>query len=337
MPSPAADQVSASDGAGFCPGIGFSIASCRAYITRNGVMIPAVSAGSNHVGASEMCTPMVNWPAGSTPRAGCPMALTLAPVSARNLRRLSSAFPICPADMVMAPSRLGRFQRQVLVRCGVGKAGYQAEAGLPHAGTSPIQEGKLPDRRVDDFLVHELLHAMQDCFALRVIDLDRLQRKKFVDVGIAAVDELAALNDKALKASRSITERAGTHLDDVLVLFVGPSLEERSPFQWPQPDVDTYVAQVVQDGLADVRIGRVAVVESGVKSLRKSGVGEQLLRFVGVEFWRGRRPVEFEHVREDGTAGDRRDPLGQRLIDRPPIDRKCCRFPNPPVVPRGFR
>jgi hypothetical protein len=36
------------------PGIGFTSASCNAYITMKGVMIPGVSAGSNHVGASEM-------------------------------------------------------------------------------------------------------------------------------------------------------------------------------------------------------------------------------------------------------------------------------------------
>ena len=45
-------------------GIGFSMASCSAYSTMNGVMMPAVSAGSSHVGASEMCTPTVSWPDG---------------------------------------------------------------------------------------------------------------------------------------------------------------------------------------------------------------------------------------------------------------------------------
>jgi hypothetical protein len=31
----------------------------------NGVTIPGVSAGSNHVGASEMWTPQVTWPSGA--------------------------------------------------------------------------------------------------------------------------------------------------------------------------------------------------------------------------------------------------------------------------------
>jgi hypothetical protein len=47
--------------------MGFTIASCIAYITKNGVMIPGVSAGSNHVGASVMCTPHVIWPSGAAP------------------------------------------------------------------------------------------------------------------------------------------------------------------------------------------------------------------------------------------------------------------------------
>src|SRR5215813_7930071 len=33
----------------------------------NGVTIPGVSAGSNHVGASETCTPQVTWPSGAAP------------------------------------------------------------------------------------------------------------------------------------------------------------------------------------------------------------------------------------------------------------------------------
>src|SRR5437762_5784085 len=35
----------------------------------NGVRIPDVSAGSNQVGASEMCTAQVTWPAGASARA----------------------------------------------------------------------------------------------------------------------------------------------------------------------------------------------------------------------------------------------------------------------------
>src|SRR5262245_36465715 len=50
--------------------MGFTMASCSAYITMKGVMMPGVSAGSNHVGANEMCTPQVSWPSGPAALAG---------------------------------------------------------------------------------------------------------------------------------------------------------------------------------------------------------------------------------------------------------------------------
>src|SRR5882724_1112711 len=48
-----------------CPGIGFTRASCIAYSIMNGVMTDGVSAGSNQVGASEMCTAHVSSPSGA--------------------------------------------------------------------------------------------------------------------------------------------------------------------------------------------------------------------------------------------------------------------------------
>src|SRR5262249_62127163 len=63
-PSGAICHDSAMLGAIGLPGIAFTSASWIAYMTMNGVMIPWVSAGSNHVGASEMWTPHVIWPSG---------------------------------------------------------------------------------------------------------------------------------------------------------------------------------------------------------------------------------------------------------------------------------
>ena len=53
-----------------CPAWASPCASCSAYSTMKGVMIPGVSAGSNQVGASEMCTPQVSCPSGPTAMAG---------------------------------------------------------------------------------------------------------------------------------------------------------------------------------------------------------------------------------------------------------------------------
>src|SRR5262245_34444341 len=55
----------ARHGAVVLPGIALAIASCIAYISMKGVMMPEVSAGSNQMGASETCEPMVSWPSGA--------------------------------------------------------------------------------------------------------------------------------------------------------------------------------------------------------------------------------------------------------------------------------
>jgi len=54
------------------PGSGFTIASCSAYSTTNGVMMPEVSAGSNQVGARAKCTAQVSWPSGAAWPGGAP-------------------------------------------------------------------------------------------------------------------------------------------------------------------------------------------------------------------------------------------------------------------------
>src|SRR5262249_54848313 len=62
-----------------------------AYITMKGVMIPGVSAGSNHVGANEMCTPQVSCPSGLAARAepGAPN-IRARTARARTCRRMVS-------------------------------------------------------------------------------------------------------------------------------------------------------------------------------------------------------------------------------------------------------
>src|SRR5215469_8036778 len=56
----------------------------------NGVMMPVVSAGSNQVGASEMCTPQVNWPCGEArARCGRPVARENAVIARRSRRAIA--------------------------------------------------------------------------------------------------------------------------------------------------------------------------------------------------------------------------------------------------------
>src|SRR5262249_51207412 len=85
------DHDSARLGVSGSPGMGFTMASCSAYITMKGVMIPGVSAGSNHVGANEMCTPQVSCPSGLAARAkpGAP-TIRARTARARTCRRIVS-------------------------------------------------------------------------------------------------------------------------------------------------------------------------------------------------------------------------------------------------------
>src|SRR5215831_19437627 len=84
------------------PGSGFSIASCSAYITMKGVMMPGVSAGSNQVGASDICTPHVSWRCGA---------------AAPSRGRLAAATPsAAPAIAPRRPMRVARGKWRVSPR-----------------------------------------------------------------------------------------------------------------------------------------------------------------------------------------------------------------------------
>src|SRR5437667_130213 len=77
------------------PGSGFTIASCSAYSTTNGVMMPEVSAGSNQVGARAKCTAQVSWPSGAAWPGGAPAA---GRASSSNVTRSRRTSLIAPAS-----------------------------------------------------------------------------------------------------------------------------------------------------------------------------------------------------------------------------------------------
>src|SRR6266851_1090791 len=111
------------------------MASCRAYSTINGVMIPGVSAGSNQVGASVVCTPQVSCPCG-------PAA------------KVERGTPATRPSAVKARTSRRAVQRDVLVRTRIGVTRYQAEPRLTDPGSDAVDERELPDRRVDRPLVN---------------------------------------------------------------------------------------------------------------------------------------------------------------------------------------
>src|SRR5438132_380765 len=99
----AAEDDSAKLGVSGFPGIGFTSASCSAYKTIHGVMIPGVSAGSNQVGASVVCTPQVNCPCGPDAAANSSVPATIPKAaSAKRSRRVTPA-PLPPGDGAPRP------------------------------------------------------------------------------------------------------------------------------------------------------------------------------------------------------------------------------------------
>src|SRR5215475_3994540 len=81
---------SARLGASGWPGIGFTMASCNAYITMKGMTVPPdVSAGSNHAGARETCTPQVSCPCGLAVPAEPVEGKTPEPASTADIFRIS--------------------------------------------------------------------------------------------------------------------------------------------------------------------------------------------------------------------------------------------------------
>ena len=110
---------------------------------------------------------------------------------------------------------LCRLERDIFEGSRVREVGDQAEPRLADPRADAVEKGELPDRRKDRALVKELLHLVQDCLALLMVEFDRLLLVERVDVGVAAIDERAALDDIGFEPGRSVAEGAGARLDDV--------------------------------------------------------------------------------------------------------------------------
>src|SRR3954462_6977373 len=81
---------------------------------------------------------------------------------------------------VMSP--LSGFQRDVLVRAGIGEARDQPEAGFTDSRPVTVDEGELPDRRVHRAFVNDLLHLFEDRAALLLIEFGALLLEHLVEI-----------------------------------------------------------------------------------------------------------------------------------------------------------
>src|SRR6516164_5153528 len=175
---------------------------------------------------------------------------------------------------------------------------------------------------------------MQDCLSLLAVELDRLLLIERVDVGVAAIDKGAALDDVSLVPGCGVAKGAGASLDHVLEGLLGGSFDEGGPLDRPQLHPDADCLKVVQHPLADIRIGRVAVIIAAVKALRETSLSEELLALVGVVDRRRRLPEEFVIIRNDGVAGDQRITQSQRLVEAIAVDRQTGGPSYSLVMPR---
>src|SRR5262245_59521930 len=196
-------------------------------------------------------------------------------------------------------------EADVLVGAGIGMAWDQSEPRLLDPRSVAVDEGELPKMREDRAIVHHLLHLVQDRLTLAPVELDSLLRVQLVDVRIAAIDIGAALDDKGLEACGRVAEGAAATLNYVLVSLLRVTLDKGCPLDRPELGADPHGLQVVERGLGEVRIRRIAEVLPGVETVRMAGLGEQFSRLFRIVRRLRRLPVELEGVRND-AAGDPR-------------------------------
>jgi hypothetical protein len=196
-------------------------------------------------------------------------------------------------EVMARPAPLPTLERDVLVGRGVGKQRDPAEPRLAHAQADAVDEGKLPDRRKDRPLDHQLLDPEEDLLAPRAIELFGLLPVERVDVGVAAVGEHATLDQMSLDARRGIAEGAGAGLDDVLVFLFAVFLDEGRALDRSQLAADADREQVVDHGFADIGVRGIAVIGAGIEALGEPRGGEQLPGLGRVVDQRRRLPVEI--------------------------------------------
>src|SRR5262249_714285 len=190
----------------------------------------------------------------------------------------------------------------------------ETEARLRHARAGGVDEAELPDRRVDGFVVDELLDPVERRLAPLTVELAGLLSDEPVDIGIAAVDVGTAGGDERLEADRRIPEGAADAVDEILELLLLIRLEEARPLERPHARADSHRLEIAGRGLAHRGGGGVAPEISRVEPFRIPRVGEELPGLCRIVGGRGRLPEEVEALRDDGP-GDPREAERGRLVD----------------------
>src|SRR5215467_499697 len=122
-------------------------------------------------------------------------------------------------------------KRDILVGPRIGKTRDEAEPRFTHAWTHTVDEGLLPEVRVNRLVMHDLLHLVQQSFAFLGIELGGLLLEELVKFGVAAIDIDAALGDEGLHSRGGIAEGAACSLNEIFEALLAIPLEERGALQ----------------------------------------------------------------------------------------------------------
>src|SRR5262245_23974046 len=293
------------------------------------VMVPEVSAGSNHVGASETCTAHVIWPAGAPGAAAVDRApptrirTTVTTIARRRTIRMAGSLPVASAAL----------QLHVFVRRRERVAGDETDAGLLHPGSGPVQSRVQPDRRDHRLVVDELLDPVQRRLPPLGVDLVRLLQEEPVDVLVAPRDIGAAGGDERLDARRRVAEGATAALDEPLELLLRSVREEGSALHRPELHAYAGRVEIVDGRLAHVGDRGVAEVIASVEAVGVASLGQELLGLERIVPVARRLPVELEARGHDAPA-DLRVAERVRLVDRLSVDRVVRGQAHAPVLPQ---
>src|SRR5215470_11482407 len=252
-----------------------------------GVMMPEVSAGSNHVGASEIWAPQIISPAGASERpAGASAVAAGDGPRIANVRTNSEAKR--PRTCFMEASVFYRafgslfsFQSDIFVGGRKCPARDEAEPRFGHTRTMRVDED-------------ELLDAVQCRLAALAVEVAGLLAKEPIDVGIAAINVRSAADREHFQPRGRVAEGAADAVGEILQLLFLVGLEEGGALERTEPHADADRLQIAHERLAHRRSRGLAPEVSSVEAVGIPGLGQKLLGARRIERVRRRLPEEVE-------------------------------------------
>src|SRR5205807_3829720 len=143
------------------------------------------------------------------------------------------------------PGRSLSFEPELLVWRRRRHVGDEPNRRLRDAGPERADAGLLPQWRVHDLLVNELLDPVEDRLALAAVHFARELSHQPFDVGIGPVREGTGRRHVGVEPGRRVPEGGAAALDDGPEPFVLVLLDEGRALQWTDGRADARRAEVV--------------------------------------------------------------------------------------------